>query len=62
MLAELDEELNTDGISLVAAEAQRPVRTKLERYELIGPLDPGDFFPTIDAALEAHCGPAAAER
>lgn len=29
------------------------VRAKLERYELIGPLDPHHFFPTLDAAIEA---------
>jgi hypothetical protein len=33
------------------------VRAKLERYELIGPLDPDHFFPTIDAALD-HFRPA----
>jgi hypothetical protein len=29
------------------------VRAKLERYELIGPLDPDHFFPTLDAAVDA---------
>ncbi len=53
MLAELDEEVNAAGTSLVFAELKDPVRAKLERYELIGPLDPGHFFPTLDAALEA---------
>jgi high affinity sulfate transporter 1 len=52
MLADLDEELNAAGISLVFAELKDPVRAKLERYELIGPLDPGHFFPTLDAALD----------
>jgi MFS superfamily sulfate permease-like transporter len=51
MLAELDEELNAAGTSLVFAELKDPVRAKLERYQLIGPLDPGHFFPTLDAAL-----------
>jgi high affinity sulfate transporter 1 len=51
MLAEFDEELNAAGTSLVFAELKDPVRAKLERYELIGPLDPNHFFPTIDAAL-----------
>ena len=41
MLADLDEELNANGTSLVFAELKDPVREKLERYELIGPLDPG---------------------
>ena len=55
MLADLDEELNAEGVSLVFAELKEPVRRKLERYELIGPLDPEHFFPTLDAALE-HFG------
>jgi len=53
MLAELDEELNAAGTSLVFAELKDPVRAKLERYELIGPLDPDHFFPTLDAAVDA---------
>ncbi len=53
MLAELDEQLNASDTSLVFAELKDPVRAKLERYELIGPLDPGHFFPTVDAAVEA---------
>ena len=53
MLADLDEELNAAGTSLVFAELKDPVRTKLERYQLIGPLNPAHFFPTIDAALDA---------
>ena len=53
MLADLDEELNAAGTFLVFAELKDPVRAKLERYELIGPLDPGHFFPTIDAAVDA---------
>jgi len=52
VLADLDAELNAAGISLVFAELKDPVRAKLERYELIGPLDPDHFFPTLEAALE----------
>jgi high affinity sulfate transporter 1 len=52
MLAELDEELNAAGTSLVFAELKEPVRAKLERYQLIGPLNPDHFFPTLDAAVE----------
>jgi MFS superfamily sulfate permease-like transporter len=52
MLLDLDEELNAAGTSLVFAELKDPVRAKLERYELIGPLDPEHFFPTIGAAVE----------
>jgi high affinity sulfate transporter 1 len=53
MLAELDEELNASGISLVFAELKDPVRAKLERYQLIGPLNPDHFFLTLDAGIEA---------
>ncbi|HEY2771637.1 MAG TPA: sulfate permease [Solirubrobacteraceae bacterium] len=53
MLAALDEELNASGTSLVFAELKDPVRAKLERYQLIGPLNPDHFFPTLDAALDA---------
>ncbi len=53
MLADLDEELNAQGTSLVFAELKDPVRGKLQRYELIGPLDPDHFFPTLDAAIDA---------
>jgi high affinity sulfate transporter 1 len=51
MLLALDEELNAAGTSLVFAELKDPVRAKLERYELIGPLDPDHFFPTLEGAL-----------
>jgi MFS superfamily sulfate permease-like transporter len=60
MLADLDKELNARGVSLVFAELKDPVRAKLERYELIGPLDPNHFFPTIEAAVEAFHAPRAA--
>ena len=53
MLADLDEELNADGISIVFAELKNPVRRKLERYQLIGPLDPAHFYPTLEAAIDA---------
>ena len=61
MLVELDEELNAAGTSLVFAELKDPVRAKLERYELIGPLEPGHFFPTLDAALDSFRGQTGAE-
>jgi high affinity sulfate transporter 1 len=53
ILRDLDEELNAEGTSLVFAELKDPVRAKLERYEMIGPLDPAHFFPTLDEAVEA---------
>jgi high affinity sulfate transporter 1 len=53
ILEELDKQLNSQGISLAFAELKDPVRQKLERYDLIGTLDPKHFFPTVDAAVEA---------
>jgi MFS superfamily sulfate permease-like transporter len=53
MLAELDEGLNAAGTSFVFAELKDPVRAKLERYELVGPLDPAHFFPTLGAAVDS---------
>jgi MFS superfamily sulfate permease-like transporter len=61
MLVDLDEELNANGISLVFAELKDPVRTKLERYELIGPLNPDHFFPTLDTAIDTFCQKTGAE-
>ncbi len=61
MLADLDEELNANGTYLVFAELKDPVRAKLERYELIGPLDPDHFFPTLDAALDSFRQQSGAE-
>ena len=61
MLADLDEELNATGTSLVFAELKDPVRAKLERYQLIGPLDPEHFFPTLDAALDQFRRASSAE-
>ena len=53
MLKDLDEELNAEGTSLVFAELKDPVREKLERYELVGPLDPAHFFSTLEEAVQA---------
>jgi high affinity sulfate transporter 1 len=53
VLTDLDEELNTRGISLVFAELKDPVRAKIERYGLTRTIDPGHFFPTVGAAVRA---------
>ena len=53
VLEQLDEELNTHGISLVFAELKDPVRLKIERYGLTRTIDPRHFFPTIEAAIAA---------
>jgi high affinity sulfate transporter 1 len=54
MLVDLDEELNAEGTFLAFAELKEPVRAKLERYQLIGPLNPEHFFPTLDSAIDAY--------
>ncbi|MFJ9037215.1 SulP family inorganic anion transporter [Streptomyces sp. NPDC102406] len=53
VLEELDRTLNDLGISLVFAEMKDPVRHKVERYELTRTIDPGHFFPTVEAAVAA---------
>ncbi|HVG65234.1 MAG TPA: sulfate permease [Actinomycetota bacterium] len=53
MLEDLDEALNTQGISLVFAELKDPVRRKIEQYELTRTIDPAHFFPTVGAAAAA---------
>ena len=54
MLLALDHDLNAKGIAIVFAELKDPVRAKLERYELIGPLNPNHFYPTTHAAVDAY--------
>jgi high affinity sulfate transporter 1 len=61
VLEDLDEELNAQGISLVFAELKDPVRRKIERYGLTRTIDPGHFFPTIGAAVEAFRRETAAQ-
>jgi MFS superfamily sulfate permease-like transporter len=53
VLEDLDNSLNTQGISLVFAEMKDPVRQKIERYGLSRTIDPRHFFPTIEAAVAA---------
>jgi MFS superfamily sulfate permease-like transporter len=53
VLEDLDEDLNARGISLVFAELKDPVRRKIERYGLTRTINPGHFFPTIEAAVAA---------
>ena len=54
MLEELDEWLNSRGISLAIAEMKDPVRHKITRYELTRTIDPSHFYPTIQAAVTAY--------
>ncbi|MBJ3809678.1 sulfate permease [Streptomyces flavofungini] len=53
VLEDLDRTLNELGINLVFAELKDPVRRKVERYELTRTIDPGHFFPTVEAAVAA---------
>jgi high affinity sulfate transporter 1 len=53
MLEELDEKLNSRGVSLVFAEMKDPVKAKIERYELTRMIDAEHFFPTVRAAVDA---------
>ncbi|MFL6116404.1 MAG: SulP family inorganic anion transporter, partial [Catenulispora sp.] len=58
MLVDLDRTVNERDQHLVLAELKDPVRRKLDRYGLAGHehpghLDPGHFFPTIEAAVAA---------
>jgi MFS superfamily sulfate permease-like transporter len=61
MLEELDEDLNARGISLVFAELKDPVRRKIERYGLTRTINPGHFFPTVEAAVAAFRARTGAE-
>ncbi|GGQ48753.1 SulP family inorganic anion transporter [Couchioplanes azureus] len=61
MLQALDTELDARGVSLVLAELKDPVRRKLDRYGLTGPLDPAHFFPTLDDAVAAYRARTGAE-
>jgi high affinity sulfate transporter 1 len=61
MLEELNEELTDRGIRLIFAEMKDPVRTKVERYELMPTIDPDRFFPTITQAVKAFQDETGAE-
>ena len=54
MLHDLDVALNAKGVSLVFAEMKDPVRSKVNRYELVPTIDPTHFFPTLEAAITAY--------
>jgi MFS superfamily sulfate permease-like transporter len=52
ILAELDETLHKDGITLCFAELKDPVKDKLKRFELF-PRFEDAFFPTIGSAVRS---------
>ena len=53
MLEDLDVALNERGISLAFAEMSEVVQEKIARYELTRTIDPGHFYPTLNAALRS---------
>jgi high affinity sulfate transporter 1 len=61
MLEQLDDELNAAGIHLAFAELRGRLQELILRYGLMDTLDRDHFYPTLEAALEAIGGPAAAE-
>ncbi len=54
ILFELDGDLDAAGTSLVFAELKDQVRAKIDRYGLARAIEPGHFFPTLDAAVTAY--------
>jgi high affinity sulfate transporter 1 len=64
-LLDLDRLLDERGQTLVFAELKDPVRRKIERYGLTRAIEPRQFFPTVEVAVDAFraqagLGPAAA--
>ena len=53
ILAELDEEMNADGVHLAFVEMRSRVQELALRYGLFETLDRTHFYPTIETALAA---------
>lgn len=53
VLFDLDRLLDDRGQTLVFAELKDPVRRKLERYGLTREIEPRQFFPTMESAVDA---------
>lgn len=53
-LAALDQELEEAGIEICFAEMKGPVKDRLKRYGLFAKLGAGNFFPTIEQAVDAY--------
>jgi MFS superfamily sulfate permease-like transporter len=53
VLLDLDHLLDERGQSLVFAEMKDRVRRRIERYGLTRAIEPGHFFPTVEAAVSA---------
>ena len=54
VLAELNSELESDGIELAFAEVKDPVKDKLKLYGLIESVGEERFYPTLGLAVRAH--------
>jgi MFS superfamily sulfate permease-like transporter len=54
MLADLDRELEHEGIELAFAELKGPVKDKLRRYGLFDQVTEERFYTTIGLAVRAH--------
>jgi high affinity sulfate transporter 1 len=53
-LSALDQELEEAGIEICFAEMKGPVKDRLKRYGLFSKLGVGNFFPTIEQAVDAY--------
>ncbi len=53
-LLALDAQLHQAGADLFFAEMKGPVKDRLKRYELFTHLGTGNFFPTIEQAVERY--------
>ena len=54
MLAELEQELRAIDTELRFAEMKDPVKDKLKRFGLFERFGPGNFYPTVGAAVDAY--------
>lgn len=54
MLLALDSELDAKNIKIVFAGIKNPVRQKIIKYQLVGPIEPRYFYPTIFSAIESY--------
>lgn len=54
LLAELDLELENEGIELCFAEMKDPVKDRLKKYGLFSRFGENNYFPTIEQAVERY--------
>jgi MFS superfamily sulfate permease-like transporter len=53
-LVELDDELASQGISLVFAELKGPVKDRLIKFGVSSRFGPDHFFPTVNNAVKSY--------